>query len=101
MLPMCPLCGLDQPREQRGSVVRCSGCSLVMRGDAALHSQPALFDRSDARSRARVERYFDRIAAYGSSTKATAPGSKLLAVGNELAGLVGKSRGYETTASTR
>ncbi len=98
MLPMCPLCGLDQPRGQRGSVVRCSGCSLVMRGHAADHGQSAHFDGSDARSQARVERYFDRIAAYGNRTKPTALGSKLLAVGNDRAGIVGKARGYETTA---
>jgi hypothetical protein len=69
-----------------------------MRREAAQHGQSAHSDRSDARSRARVERYFDRIAAYGKRTNTTAHNSRLLAVGNQLAGIVARSRGYATTA---
>ena len=96
----CPLCGLDQPQGQRGSVIRCGGCSLVMRVDGLVNDRSAHSDRPDAWSRPRVARYFDRIAAYRQLTPESGRDKKLLAVGSELAGAVAEAhaRGYQATA---
>ena len=55
-------------------------------------------NRQDARSHARVERYFDRLAAYGNVTPESRRVKRLLVSGNEFAGTVAEARGYHTTS---
>lgn len=95
----CPLCGFDQPRGQRGSVVRCSGCSLGIRVGGLANERSTRADHQDTWSRPRAVRYFDRIAAYIQLTPDARREKNLLAVGSEIEGAVAEAtaRGYHTT----
>ena len=95
----CPLCGFDQPRARRGSVVRCAGCSLGMRSDRLVSDRASLSSQQETWSRPRAARYFDRIAAYGQLTPDPRRDRKLLLVGSEVADAATEAvaRGYQPT----
>jgi hypothetical protein len=97
----CPLCGLDRAEGERSFIMRCGGCSLLMRADGFLPSERATRgdEQVDTRSRSRAARHFDRIEAYGSLTPESRRGKKLLAIGSNIAGVLeeARERGYDAT----
>jgi SAM-dependent methyltransferase len=100
VLPTCPLCGLDRPRGQRGSVIRCGGCSLAMRVEGSADDRSSHADQDDGWSRPKAARYFDRLAAYRQLTPDAGRERKLLVVGSETSAAVAeaRARGYHVTS---
>ena len=96
----CPLCGFDQPRARRGSVIRCAGCSLGIRGEGIAHGRSPHVAQQDAWGGRKVAQYFDRLAAYGNRTPEAHRDKTVLLVGSELAAAVSEAgaRGYHATA---
>ncbi len=121
-LAACPLCGHEhlvyQFTHDITPVVRCDGCSLLMRnpqpsdaqlaaiytGDYFLGTAPA--DRAatfeeevNALKRATAAGYLDRVEAYRGWTPETRQGKRLLEIGSGLGNMLleARARGYEVT----
>jgi Glycosyl transferase family 2 len=97
----CPLCGLDRAEGERGAMLRCAGCSLLMCADGCLPNRlsPRGDKQAGTQGRSRAARHFDRIEAYGDLTPASRRGKKLLAIGSDIAGVLeeARGRGYHAT----
>jgi SAM-dependent methyltransferase len=122
-MSVCPLCGHDhlvyQFTHDLTPIVRCEGCSLLMRNPqpsdvqlAAIYTDSyfigtAPADRADetvarevdALKRATASAYLDRIEAYRGWSSETRIGRKLLDVGSGLGNLLleARARGYDVT----
>ena len=123
-LSACPLCGHEhlvyQFTHDLSPIVRCDGCSLLMRNpqpsDAQLaaiytdtyflgtaptgQAAAAAFEKEvNALKRATAAGYLDRVEAYRGWTPATRKGKKLLEIGSGLGNMLieARERGYDVT----
>lgn len=121
-LAACPLCGHEhlvyQFTHDITPVVRCEGCSLLMRNPqpsdaqlAAIYTEDyflgaapadraATFEEEvNALKRATAAGYLDRVEAYRGWTSETRKGRRLLEIGSGLGNMLleARARGYEVT----
>src|SRR5215204_5022847 len=119
-LSACPLCGHHdlqyQFTHEITPVVRCAGCSLLMRnpqpsdaqladiytdayflGTAVSHGSERFEDEVHALKRSTAAAYLDRVEAYRAWTPETRRGKKLLEIGSGLGNMLleARQRGYD------